>query len=373
MKKLSINMKKQQIFLIACTFFSSTVLSRSIYRPADSHTPYIIVNTSDKKFTKKWTNQNSKNPYSLHSDYLQITPIFTTFNKELFDRWTMPKDEAISFRQDPKKSVQGKILSEQAEVVIEELRLKKKEFKHFTILKDRDFNYRTKSGLIVLKYKEYPFVLKILIEHPQTFVEPFSKSYEAGCMFVIGGSLRHLSGFTRIPNLHVTREILYQDKTYKALLDFPRKWFWSPKETAWLDIEWKHSLNKQSIKTSLPCIYGIICDLVIPHEEQPEKSLRRLSIEISNHLNFLIDPHEGNAIREKDTDKIVIIDTEHFPTMLGLKTKMYAKNYINWLMQLAFKYLETKFCRNKKSRSKCYDERYWDKSLSINSSFLSKT
>lgn len=365
---MKMNIKK--FFLILCSLFTFSTSARSIYRPVDPHTPYIVVKTSNKKFTKQWTRQKPKDSYILRSDYLQLTPIFSTFDRTLFDRWMLPKKEDISFRSDASKSVDSKELSQLAENVLEEIKQNKKEFKDFIILKKRDFNYKTRSGLLVLKYKKYPFVLKLLIEHPHTFVEPFSKSYESGCMFVIGGNLRHLSGFTRIPNLHYTRDLLYQDKTYKNLLDFPRKWFWEPKKNAYLKVEWKHVLNKQNFKTSIPCIYGVICDFVIPHEEQPENALKRLSIEISNHLNFLLDPHEGNAIREKDSGKIVIIDTEHFPTMLDLKTKMYAKNYFNWLTQLAFKYIRSKFMRNKEERSKCYDGKYYDKSLSINSIFL---
>jgi hypothetical protein len=360
------NENKSYSVLIISLLFFSTSLARSIYRPKNNFTPYIVVTSSDPDLTEEWTHKKTNRSYILHSDYLQLTPIFTTFDRDLFEQWQLPKNTNISFRQNPDVSVSSNTLEALAETAISEIKQKKKEFTHFTILKKRDFNYRTKSGLLVLKYKHYPFVLKLLIEHPNTFVEPFSKSLETGAMFVIGGNLRHLSGFTRIPNLYFTRDILYQDKTYRALLDFPRKWFWEPEKTAWLNIEWKHVSNKQHFKTSFPCIYGVICDFIIPDENQPEKSLKRLSIEISNHLNFLLDPHEGNAVREKDTNKIVIIDTEHFPTMLGLKTKMYAKNYFNWLLQLSMKYVETRFCRNKKERNKCYDERYFDESLSIN-------
>jgi len=360
---------KKALSLGILLLFTAITLPRSIFRPVDHHTPYIIVKTSDPKFTQEWTKQKPKKSYILQSDYLQLTPIFTTFNPVLFKEFQIPKDEEIPFRQDQTLSVKGKILSDLAETAVAELKAGAKELTHFDILKKRDFNYRNKSGLIVLKYKKYPFVLKLLVEHPHTFVDPFSKSFETGCMFVIGGNLRHLSGFTRIPNLHFTRDLLYQDKTYRALLDFPRKWFWAPKKNAYLDIQWKHVLNKQNIKASIPCIYGVICDFIIPHEDQPVKNLKRLSIEISNHLNFLLDPHEGNAVREKVTDKIVIIDTEHFPTMLGLKTKMYAKNYLNWLLQLGGRYVETKFCRNKEERSRCYDERFYDESLSINDQF----
>jgi hypothetical protein len=366
------NIKKTVIaFSISCMFFShQRIVSRSIYRPIDTHTPYIEVRTSNPEFTKRWIKAHPKKSYILRSDYLQLTPIFSTYDPDVFDMFLLPNKAFISFRQDANIHVSSQKLSKLAEGVLEEIRLNKQELTNFIILKKRDFNFKTKSGLLVLKYKKYPFVLKLLIEHPHTFVEPFSKSYESGCMFVIGGNLRHLSGFTRIPNLHYTRDLLYQDKIYRDLLDFPRKWFWKPKENAYLEVEWNHIRNKQNFKTSIPCIYGVISDFIIPHPEQPTKALKRISIELSNHLNFLLDPHEGNAMRELGRKKIVIIDTEHFPTMLDLKSKMYAKNYVNWLMQLAFKYIKTKFTRNKEERSRCYDERYYDKSLSINSIFL---
>ena len=139
------------------------------------------------------------------------------------------------------------------------------------------------------------------------------------------------------------------------------------KETGWLKVNGNTLWLLKKSKHLYRAFTVLLLILLFHMKEQPDRVLKKMSIEISNYLNFLLDPHEGNAI-EKDTDKIVIIDTEHFPTMMGIKTKMQARNYINWLMQLSGQYIKAKFGRNKEERTQCYQ--FYDSSFSINSSFL---
>jgi hypothetical protein len=53
---------------------------------------------------------------------------------------------------------------------------------------------------------------------------------------------------------------------------------------------------------------------------------------------------------ENNTNKIVIIDTEHFPTTVGIKEKVYFNNYFEWFSFLAGKCAKDWFFRSKKDR-----------------------
>ncbi len=165
--------------------------------------------------------------------------------------------------------------------------------------------------------------------------------------------MRHLSGFTRIHNLETARKALAKDPEYRYYLDFPRKWYWIPKTQPYLTIDWhdQHHNHHETIK--LPGIYGIVCDYIetdtkIQHQEI--HTLRQISIDVGNYLHNIIDSHVDNFVPEKNSNKIVIIDTEHFPTMVGLDKEMSANGYIQWWIELGGKYVKTAFLRTKQKR-----------------------
>ena len=58
----------------------------------------------------------------------------------------------------------------------------------------------------------------------------------------------------------------------------------------------------------------------------------------------------NNFILEKDTGKVVLIDTEYFPALVGMKEKRTFKNYISWYGYLTRKFIKESAFRNKKER-----------------------
>lgn len=54
---------------------------------------------------------------------------------------------------------------------------------------------------------------------------------------------------------------------------------------------------------------------------------------------------------EKGTKKLVIVDTEHFPTVVGFRKRPpKCKNYTSWYLQLSSKCGKETFFRTKKER-----------------------
>lgn len=80
------------------------------------------------------------------------------------------------------------------------------------------------------------------------------------------------------------------------------------------------------------------------------KENRKFALNFSYKLENRLDPHIDNFMIEKDTGKIVIIDTEHFPSMVGLKEVTHFKSYAQWYMKLAAKGVRDSFFRHKKLR-----------------------
>ena len=63
-----------------------------------------------------------------------------------------------------------------------------------------------------------------------------------------------------------------------------------------------------------------------------------------------MDAHVDNLLLEKETGKIVVIDTEHFPTMVGLKEPITFDTYSSWYLQLSGKCFKDNFLRDKQLR-----------------------
>lgn len=351
-------MIKSKLIWVFFIFFPLHLFTRSIFRTPDSTIPSITIQSSIPNYTNSWLPiSHQKNSCTLQNKYLKLKTLKKTFDKKHFEKFLIP-NKNIKYRRE-EKSVASSTLQEQAETCLQELCNNKKEFTYFTILKDRDFSYQTKSGLIILKYKEHPFVLKLFIEHPQTFVRPLQKGFEASCLFILSGSLRHLSGFTRIKNLIHAKKALSKDAQYRYSLDFPRKWFWQPTTQPWLEIEWKDTYNQNFETIKIPSIYGIIADFIKPDNKimkEEVHTLRQISVDVANFLHYTIDPHVDNFMPEHNSNKIVIIDTEHFPTIAGLDTTMNANGYIQWYFELIGKFLNRQFLRTKQARiiDQCY-------------------
>lgn len=324
---------------------SAYLYARSPFREDDPLIPEITTHWSDDPHTV----------YTLKNEQLEEYAIFGIFNKNYFFKHQLPRTP-ITFRNNPKKSVDGSILISLAEEAVRELqkaRHQKKRFKHFIVLKNRDYNPRARSGLIVLKYKNYPFVLKLFIETPASYVRPFSKGIEPAFMFTLGrGTSRHGSGFTRIPNLENIRKKINESPYWSTHVDTPRKWFFCPSNCRWFEIHGKNIGTKSKIHGIVPGTYGIICDAIEadPYQTIYKSSNRKKAIALSHYLNCAVDPHINNFMIEKETNKLVIIDTEHFPSLVGLDEPFVFSNYTSYYVQLSQKYAKDALFQTKKNR-----------------------
>ena len=102
----------------------------------------------------------------------------------------------------------------------------------------------------------------------------------------------------------------------------------------------------------LPAMYAIICDAI--ETDYTFTILRRndreIAISITQFLGIRIDPHINNFIVEKETKKIIIIDTEHFPTLIGIKDDFKINDFFTYYTRLAFKFFNNKLTFDKKAR-----------------------
>lgn len=315
---------------------------RSMLRPKDPLMPKITTYWSSSKM--------EQTKHTLEDWHLEEIPLFQAFNKKYFNQYILPT-KAIAYRNKPAQTVTGEKLAQLAEHVLQEIKDGKHTFTHFTKLKMRDFCYEDSSGLAILKYKDYPFVLKLFIENPQSFVRPYSKGFEPTMFFCMGGTMRHLTGFTRISNLKRIQKKLQTHPHWKKRVGLPRKWFWEPRDNQYFTIEGKNIGNEQAIKASLPSVYAVICDAIeASHFPLINQKNRQECLDIARFVDYNLDPHLPNFLLEKDTGKLVIIDTEHFPTLTGLKQKLNAKSYIGWYIKLSFNAFKARYCYSKKAR-----------------------
>lgn len=351
----------RKIFMTKNILFFFTVLTliqladltaRNPRRLKDESIPSITAYSTDPCYNKTWpflctTYQQADQPYTLNHSYLRKKPIKTGFDYDYFNNHLIP-EQSITFRNKT-GAVSGQTLSKLAENLVLEIKQGKQEFSDFSILKDKDFNYQAFSGLLVLKYKAYPFVLKVSIEHPHTIIQPLSKSIEAYGIFVVGGNLRHLTNFSRIRNLEALRTQLSHNPFYIQYLDFPRKWYWKPKEDKDLTLVWNCNGTQEMI--NIPNVYGVISDFIETEPNQPQSDLNRLSMKVATDTGFAIDPHSGNIVIETGTHKYVLLDTEDFRMMVGLNDKsMKAKKYVGWYLELIGNSIKIMFFRTKKER-----------------------
>ncbi len=321
--------------------FSYDLLGRSPWRAQDPLKP---------ELTTCWVDDRST--YFHVRDYcLEYHPLFSKFDRTYFMDHLLP-DEDITFRIDTTKSVSGAHLKKLAQDVVEEIHQKKKSFTHFICIKKSNFNERTSSGLIILKYKDYPFVLKLFIKTPETFVKQ-SEGLNPVFFYRMGGGInRHLSGFTRVKNAEEIQKKIQEEPKWIERLDTPRKWFWLPKNPRWIELRGKNIGPDESPTTQLPAVYGIIADAI---ETKRVFSLRRtedrkMALECVHYLGNRVDAHVDNFMIEKATGKILLVDTEHFPTMVGLKEPFHYDDYSSWYKQLINKCVKDIFGRHKKIR-----------------------
>lgn len=322
---------------------STQLYGRSPFRTPEPHMPVLYTN---------WSNESKK--YELVSSYFQKGPLFHLYDESHFNNHLLPTN-AISYRYSPSESVNGSHLSSLVEIFLTEIKnKKKKKFAHFKVIKKRDFNFKKQTGFLVAKFRNYPFVLKLFITSPEQFLKPFDYGFESCCFFMMGGGVnRYLSGFTRIKNLERLKKYIEKDETWAHKIDFPRKWFWRPRENRSFVLTGVNIGELEATnQIELPSVYALVCDEVsIGHTfSLTSKEDRDTALELSNYLQQQIDPHINNFVIDKINHKIVLIDTEHFPTMVGLEQPATCTTYLTWYLDLSWKMFQDSFCRTKRTR-----------------------
>lgn len=336
-------LKKVSYFVIAiaCGYNPVKAFNRSLLRPQEK-IPQITTHWEDKTTT-----------YILRDSHLEQGPIFKVFDENFFFQHMLP-DDSIQYRNQPTKCVDGAVLKDLIENLLVELKQKKKRFTDFVLLKSADFNFADFCGLMVLKFKNYPFVLKLFIENPKSFVKPYNKGLEPMVFFVMGGGImRHLTGFTRIQNLEVINKQLKSDPYWSQIIDTPRKWHWLPKDSRWFVVEGKNiGPSGDILTTTLPSVYGIIADEIVVDKRKTLLNYRHAlrCMRLCQFTDYRIDPHIQNFHIERGTGKLVLIDTENFRILVGLRERFSVDSYIAWYLKLGKKFLGDKFFRDKQAR-----------------------
>ena len=117
----------------------------------------------------------------------------------------------------------------------------------------------------------------------------------------------------------------------------------------------KNLIQNKTITTTFPGIYAIIADAVDTKNQidMPVVKRKRIVMQFSNDVYTYLDPHFDNFIFHKDPTgrqpyKIIIVDTEHFPSITGFEKAKYFKNHHNWYMNLARKCFSDMYFKTKR-------------------------
>lgn len=317
-------------------------IARSVLRPNHTKIPLLVAHLDG----------NEHVTYQIRDSHIEEYPLFVAYDAEHFDAHRLCT-EPISYRYQPELSVDGQHLNDLIEYLLQEVGRNCCSYRDFIVLQDKDFNYNMSVGLLVLSFKNYPFVLKLFIETPESFVNPWCKGVEQIWFFYMAGGVnRHITGLTRIDNMHHMRNRLADDPKWSTFIDTPRKWFWTPARGPWIKLIGKNMHPDGDLHAIIPGTYAIIADHIQKSNERTifDAHRRRIALELCNTLDLYIDPHIDNFLIEQTSNKLVIIDTEHFPTLVGLKEHRYFKTYTRWYLGLAKKALHDIFFRPKSER-----------------------
>lgn len=337
----------KRILITAFITFSittSTLLTaRSSLRTQDPNKPTLIA---------AWEHDGES--HEIKSNYLEEYPLFSIRSDNLTND-LLPQGE-IKFR-DESGSVRGQELSYLIEELLAEIKNKQKKFTHFTVLQNKNYSFRRQCGLLVLKFNDYPFVLKLFIESPETFVNPYVKGAEPVFFWYMGGgSGRHIAGITRVKNLKNMQKAIELHPYWHDHMILPRKWFWLPNNTSWINLQGINIKNGETLTNSIPGTFAIIADAIdtnnsfkmTPREEQ------QMAMQFCNDVGLAVDPHAKNFIFHKHPTKnepvMVLVDTEHFPTIVGLKDAKAFSSHGEWYRFLVNKGFNDIYMSSKKDR-----------------------
>jgi len=329
-------------FMITLFFFNLSLESgRSRFRKVNARQP--IVTMKSKKSPKK--------KYTRSDWYYHKEPLFTVFDETFFFNHLLPETGiTIQSFQENALNVTFQELSMMLEQLVQEVKEKRNEYTYFTLLTNKNFNRKKKCGLLIVKFKKYPLVAKLFIEYPETLINPQSKDFENVVFHLMGkGCNRHYAGFTRIINLENLKKRIEKSGWDITL---PRKWFWIPQDPEWIEITGKNIEKDIVLTTTIPGIYVIIADEL---QENPQYAIdsyterHHIVMQFCNEMNLTIDPHMNNFILEKRSGKLSIglVDTEHFPTLVGMQENITFQNHTQWYFSLSHKAIKDFFFTSK--------------------------
>jgi hypothetical protein len=339
-------MKKVILSFLALFMLCEHLEARTILRKKDPNIPEITIGWKNSK--KRITRSN----WAYKQD-----PIFTSFNEPYFNSHHIPAD-TIPAKNDPNTLYDCRTINKQITHLLSEIKKGKKRYAYFDILKDKNFNHSQRCGLIILRFKNYPLVLKLFMETPKTFIDPYCKGFENQFFFYMSGGMnRYFLGFTRVKNLEMVKEQIENNARWKDLVMLPRKWYWKPKKTRWIEVKGKNIGDTKEITTQMPSVYAIIADELDTKEDAPllsSKEKSKLIMELCMDLRLFVDPHADNfvikAIPDSTDYSINIVDTEHFPSVVGLKEEPTFTNHLEWYLYLGTKYFQDAFLQTKYDR-----------------------
>ena len=339
-------MNKVIIVVLTSLMLTLVSVARSPFRKRDTDMPRITIGW--KGATKAIT--------QTHWAYKEY-PIFTTFNADYFYEHILP-DDYISSVNTNEPPIDCCVLNNLIKGLLVELKKQKKQYTHFTLLQDKNFNHNQRCGLLILKFKNYPFVLKLFMETPKTFIDPYCKGFENQFFFYMSGGMnRHVAGLTRVKNLELVNNQIKEHARWNSCITTPRKWYWLPKKPRWIQIKGWNIGGKKELSTIMPSVYAIVADAINTKEDAPllssqEKS--ELIMELCMDLHLFVDPHADNFVikhnKELDTYHISIVDTEHFPSIVGLQEEPFFNNHLEWYLYLGAKYFQDAFLQTKFDR-----------------------
>lgn len=283
--------------------------------------------------TVSWVDDSDS--HVIASRFVDCSRLSQIFDQVHFYNNLLPCDP-IKYRYEPEQSIDGELLLKLVQSAIDSACSKKSD-PEIEVLKDRNFNFDLQTGLLILKLKKYPFVIKIFKETPASFSKPFSKGFEPTFFFIMGGGInRHLLGFTRIPNAQKLTHNLKKSLRWSHV-EIPRKWYYLPENFPWIVIK---DANK-SVVACFPGTYAIIADAlpILSTMKMSSKKDREESLALCNCAGFSIDPHIDNFCRlqlaSDYQESLGIIDTEHFPTMCGFHATHAYTSQMGWYADLS--------------------------------------
>ena len=355
-----ISCQKNLLFLFVATLsWNHNLNPRNYFRGIDPTIPYIEVQWADQPSTDK------NNPiYTLRDSHLKERPLFRTFERDYFMQKLIP-NAPIPYRSDLQQNVSGAILTTQVENFLKELRQLKKlprtprmrsfknYFTDFEILKSNEFYFKSFSGLVVAKFKKYPFIVKLLIEDPHSITSPYNRGLYSMGIFTLSGTVRHTIGFSRVHNSEDITAKAATDPRWANHLTVPKKWFWLPKNHRWLKIT-GHDIGihgTQSIE--VPAIYAVIAEEINCSSNNCKPNPKEC-LDASNFLKCATDPNYSNFRIEDSSGKLAIIDTENFPLMMGVEAEQIRpfKTYKGFYSRVSIRFMHRKLFQDKRARRK---------------------